>query len=265
MSELELRRFIIVGSGSSASTPKMGCALNNDLTCAACNDAATVGPTSKNHRLNPSAVLQFNAPTSPEPLDDAVVDAEASAEDPMKFDVNVLIDCGKTFRESVFKVLIPHNVRSVDAVLLTHFHADATLGLDDLREFTSATHAIQILSDQNTVTAMRVVFPYLFPKEPEPTTEVKGSAPHLQVRWVATTTWKTFLNDSSLSTIHFSKPRMPSSTVRFVSLVLCTAVTASATHSSFHSRHQSSLRGFLCTCPMSVVWTMPSKNPFDKE
>ncbi|EPY43110.1 hypothetical protein AGDE_00813 [Angomonas deanei] len=45
-----------------------------------------------------------------------------------------LIDCGKTFRGAYFKVLIQRQVRLVDGLLLTHDHADAMAGLDDLRD-----------------------------------------------------------------------------------------------------------------------------------
>jgi phosphoribosyl 1,2-cyclic phosphodiesterase len=46
---------------------------------------------------------------------------------------NILVDCGKTFRESVIRWFPRHKVSSVDAVLLSHGHADAIFGLDDIR------------------------------------------------------------------------------------------------------------------------------------
>ncbi|KAG5501707.1 hypothetical protein JIQ42_05558 [Leishmania sp. Namibia] len=47
---------------------------------------------------------------------------------------HILIDCGKTFRDAYFKVMIRYNIRMVDTLLLTHGHADAVAGLDDLRD-----------------------------------------------------------------------------------------------------------------------------------
>ncbi|KAG5504986.1 hypothetical protein JKF63_04433 [Porcisia hertigi] len=47
---------------------------------------------------------------------------------------HILIDCGKTFRDAYFRVMIWCNVRTVDTLLLTHGHADAIAGLDDLRD-----------------------------------------------------------------------------------------------------------------------------------
>ncbi len=50
------------------------------------------------------------------------------------------IDCGKTWRESALRWYRRHGVRHLDAVVLTHEHADATLGLDDLRSLQVPSH-----------------------------------------------------------------------------------------------------------------------------
>lgn len=46
----------------------------------------------------------------------------------------VLIDCGKTFREAICSLFPKHGLREIGALLLTHGHADAILGMDDLRD-----------------------------------------------------------------------------------------------------------------------------------
>lgn len=46
----------------------------------------------------------------------------------------VLIDCGKTFREVILNLFPKHGLKEVSALLLTHGHADAILGMDDLRD-----------------------------------------------------------------------------------------------------------------------------------
>ena len=48
--------------------------------------------------------------------------------------INTLIDCGKTFREVVLKVFPKYGLKEIGALLLTHGHADAILGMDDLRD-----------------------------------------------------------------------------------------------------------------------------------
>mmetsp|Transcript_32715 Transcript_32715/g.82520 ORF Transcript_32715/g.82520 Transcript_32715/m.82520 type:complete len:89 (-) Transcript_32715:648-914(-) len=47
-----------------------------------------------------------------------------------------MVDCGKTMRDAALRHLAGHGVRAIDALLLTHAHADAILGLDDVRDFT---------------------------------------------------------------------------------------------------------------------------------
>jgi len=48
---------------------------------------------------------------------------------------NILVDVGKTFREACLKVLVPLEITKLDQVIITHSHADACNGIDDLREF----------------------------------------------------------------------------------------------------------------------------------
>lgn len=84
---------------------------------------------------------------------------------------HVQIDCGKTFRESVMLWYKEHQVDYLDALLLTHDHADAILGLDELRQlqrFDNATRQvcgppIQCFCDARTMRHCRRAFPYLFP------------------------------------------------------------------------------------------------------
>jgi len=45
----------------------------------------------------------------------------------------IIIDVGKTFREQVLRWFVRHKIPCVDSILLTHEHADAILGLDDIR------------------------------------------------------------------------------------------------------------------------------------
>uniref|UniRef100_A0A453JLJ9 Uncharacterized protein n=1 Tax=Aegilops tauschii subsp. strangulata TaxID=200361 RepID=A0A453JLJ9_AEGTS len=45
----------------------------------------------------------------------------------------IIIDVGKTFREQVLRWFVCHKIPCVDSIILTHEHADAILGLDDIR------------------------------------------------------------------------------------------------------------------------------------
>ena len=78
-------------------------------------------------------------------------------------------------------------MRGVDALLLTHDHADAILGMDDLRDVQKSeifedqgvwihrvTTNLGVYASQRTVTSLRIMFPYLFPK-PKPAEPVDES------------------------------------------------------------------------------------------
>jgi ribonuclease BN (tRNA processing enzyme) len=118
----------------------------------ACRDALQ-NANSPNRRNNVSLLVQeWRTRPSPRPEDEE--EAAASASDaagdasggsgkyraPPRdlitpgWHCNVLIDCGKTFRDAYFRTLAPLGVEHLDALLLTHEHADAIFGLDELRD-----------------------------------------------------------------------------------------------------------------------------------
>lgn len=142
---------MIIGAGASSSTPKLECVLNPSSRCTACLDAHANPSTSRNNRLNPSFMihLKLSHPTT--------ADGEET-------DAYVMIDCGKTFRESVLKVFPKLGIPKIDVVLVTHDHADASNGIDDLREFTYRK-AVQVFTDPVTESRLRNTVGYLFPKE----------------------------------------------------------------------------------------------------
>jgi phosphoribosyl 1,2-cyclic phosphodiesterase len=80
-----------------------------------CSDALL--PGSKNLRGNTSLLLQTRA-----------ADGQT---------VNTVIDTGKSFYDSAMRWFPEFGVRSLDAVVITHAHADAIGGMDDLRDWTN--------------------------------------------------------------------------------------------------------------------------------
>lgn len=78
--------------------------------------------------------------------------------------VNILIDCGKSFREGALQWMIGHEVSVLDAVILSHEHADATFGLDDLRDFSfyaSRKGSIPVYVTERDLATISSMFPYL--------------------------------------------------------------------------------------------------------
>lgn len=75
-------QFALLGTGSSASVPWLHCVISPGTACVTCTEALQ-NPLSLNRRNNPSAVLSH------------------SLSDGRR--VNILIDCGKTFRDAVLR------------------------------------------------------------------------------------------------------------------------------------------------------------------
>lgn len=79
---------------------------------------------------------------------------------------NVLVDCGKTFYEAALAWCPKYKMRRIDGVLLTHGHADAIMGLDDLRNWTiggdnAVQSVVHVYLDQATMDVVSRAFPYL--------------------------------------------------------------------------------------------------------
>lgn len=166
---------VVLGCGPSSSVPSIRCLLTNP-SCHVCHEAHA-NPQSRNRRLNPS-VLVRNLATGE----------------------NLLVDCGKTFRESALRVFPQIGITSVHGVLLTHGHADACLGLDDLREVQAfderidpetherqktASSALLLHCSRATREEIRGKFEYMIDSDaPPPPPTATDSAP-APFRWVA--------------------------------------------------------------------------------
>ena len=151
--------LIFTGTGCSSGLPLTGCTLGQEwapASCRACRPALLWGPSDPNWRGNVGALIRFTDADGMERL--------------------VQIDCGKTFREiTAMRVYRQHGVKSIDAVLLTHDHADAVGGLDELRSLQPYSQTsfevgnpIRLVCDRRTLSRCRHMFPYLFPAKRKP-------------------------------------------------------------------------------------------------
>lgn len=110
-------RFVFLGTGTSERVPRITCLAEQPPTCVVCQDSQR--PGSKNLRRNTSLLIQTQGNSG--------------------FPVNIIIDAGKSFYEACMQWFPGFGVTTLDAVVLTHAHADAVAGLDDLRDWTMST------------------------------------------------------------------------------------------------------------------------------
>ncbi|CAI9114344.1 OLC1v1015052C1 [Oldenlandia corymbosa var. corymbosa] len=106
--------IIFIGTGTSEGIPRVSCLTHPTKICPVCSKATE--PGNKNRRLNTSLLVRYSRPTG---------------------NYNVLIDAGKFFYHSALRWFPTYGIRNLDAVIITHSHADAIGGLDDLRDWTN--------------------------------------------------------------------------------------------------------------------------------
>lgn len=149
-------RVIFLGSGTSEGVPRVTCLTDPDKSCVVCTDA--MRPGSKNRRRNTSLLIQ-------RPAEEGNIR-------------NIVIDVGKFFYESAIQWFPEYEARDLDAVVLTHAHADAAGGLDDLRDWTNyRRHPVQVFAREIDMRVLSKTHYYLVPGQG---TDSAGSVARLE-------------------------------------------------------------------------------------
>jgi ribonuclease BN (tRNA processing enzyme) len=150
--------IIFLGTGSSSGIPyiydlmfdenSINCD-ERDRTGVEISNKANKGDPrfNKDYRCNPSIIVRYRNNSN------------------SNNHTNILFDCGKTFRESAVRWFPHHKINSIDSVILTHGHADAIFGIDDLRMTQSrgAKYPLEIYQSSGCKKVTKKVFSYLYP------------------------------------------------------------------------------------------------------
>lgn len=159
--------LIFLGTGCSSAVPNALCLIQpSDPPCPVCSQSLSLPPgQNPNYRCNTSLLIDY-CPSNGEHN-------------------YILIDVGKTFREQVLRWFTCHKIPRVDSIILTHEHADAVLGLDDIRAVQpfSPTNDISptpIYLTQDSMNSIAVKFPYLVQKKLKEGQEIRRVA---QLDW----------------------------------------------------------------------------------
>lgn len=177
-------KLLFLGTGSSTGVPRGACIVQDPVSCHVCKLATQGQPeTNRNWRSNPSVMLQYRPNQQPvnQPEEtcrsssgqsqDSItnITGESSIEQPVNEFINIQIDCGKTFRESMLRWFPRHRVQQIDRLYLSHEHADACFGLDDLRSIQRfdevkgipITPCVPIYLSDHSFQSISQRFPYL--------------------------------------------------------------------------------------------------------
>lgn len=117
-----------LGTGTSAGVPMIGC------KCDVCTS-----PDPRDKRTRASVVIRYGT-------------------------TNVLVDATPELRLQC----VANDVDTVDAVVITHAHADHIMGMDDLRRFNAIRNGpLDVWMDDATASAVRSTFGYCFKEQKE--------------------------------------------------------------------------------------------------
>ena len=136
MADAASLKLTVLGSGTSVGVPSIGC------HCSVCTSTDP-----RDNRMRPSVLLEFQ-------------------------EHGVVIDTTPDFRTQALRF----QMSRLDAILLTHPHADHIMGLDDVRPFNFRQGTvIPVFGSEDSIEAVRRCFPYVFNDAPQESTRPRLS------------------------------------------------------------------------------------------
>uniref|UniRef100_J3LR37 Metallo-beta-lactamase domain-containing protein n=2 Tax=Oryza brachyantha TaxID=4533 RepID=J3LR37_ORYBR len=150
---------IFLGTGCSGALPDARCLIHPSTPpCPVCSQALSLPPErNPNYRCNTSLLIDY-------------------CQDDGSHNY-ILIDVGKTFREQVLRWFSQHKIPYVHSIILTHEHADAVLGLDDVwvvqpSGCRNGFSQVPIFLTKFTMDSVAARFPYLMKNKLEEDDEI---------------------------------------------------------------------------------------------
>lgn len=137
-------KVTFLGTGTSHGVPSLDCMINDYKDCP--HDVCKASINDPKHRRTRSSIL-----------------IETNGK-------NLLIDVSADFRYQALR----ESIKRIDAVLLTHSHADHIGGIPDIRSYT-VKQALPFYGSHETITAVKNTFRYIF----DDSTFIGGGIPHI--------------------------------------------------------------------------------------
>lgn len=145
-------KITFLGTGTSHGVPSIDCMLSGYSLCRKGVCLAAVSDP-RQQRTRSSVLVEYSG-------------------------MHVLIDVSSDFRTQALRERIP----KIDAVLVTHCHADHISGIPDIRSYTAhRENPLPLYGSDESMSAIRQSFPYVF----DPTASIGGGIPHLSTNPVA--------------------------------------------------------------------------------
>jgi phosphoribosyl 1,2-cyclic phosphate phosphodiesterase len=144
-------KITFLGTGTSHGVPSLDCMIDDHARCK--KDVCRLSADDPRHARTRTSLL---------------VEWEGK---------NILIDASIDFRQQALR----EKIRRIDAVLITHCHADHIGGLPDLRSYTrDKNFQLPVYGSPESMDALRQSFAYIF----DPNTFVGGGIPNIETRTV---------------------------------------------------------------------------------
>jgi phosphoribosyl 1,2-cyclic phosphate phosphodiesterase len=142
-------KITFLGTGTSHGVPSIDCMLSEYSLCrkGVCR-AADSDP--RQQRTRSSILVEYDG-------------------------MHVLVDVSSDFRTQALRERVP----KIDAVLITHCHADHISGIPDIRSYTAhRTDPLPVYGSEESMNAIHTSFPYIF----DPNVFVGGGIPRISIQ-----------------------------------------------------------------------------------